>query len=196
MSASPTPNNPVVDVAPRMLADWLAHGQADLVDVREDFEHAAERILPSENAALSAFDAQRVRERHGDRRVVFYCRTGRRSADAARRFRASDEPVFHLAGGIEGWKSAGLTVERAPGAPRIDVLRQTHMSIGTLVLSGTLLGAFVSPWFLIVSGFMGAGLIFAGASGTCGMAMLIGKMPWNRPPAQGPCGPGGAACGK
>lgn len=180
MIANPAPKDTLVDVTPQLLADWMSRGEVSVVDVREDFEHATERITPSANEPLSAFEPRRLHDRQGKRRVVFYCRTGRRSAEAARRYRTADEPVFHLAGGIEGWKSVGMSVERAPGAPRIDVLRQTHMTIGTLVLTGTLLGAFVSPWFLIISGFMGAGLFVAGASGTCGMAMLIGKMPWNR----------------
>lgn len=45
-----------------------------------------------------------------------------------------------------------------------------QMTAGGLVLAGVLLGAFVSPWFLTLSAFVGTGLMFAGASGWCGMA--------------------------
>jgi len=38
----------------------------------------------------------------------------------------------------------------------------------------------VSPWFFALSGFVGAGLTFAGLSGTCAMASLLAVMPWNR----------------
>jgi hypothetical protein len=47
-------------------------------------------------------------------------------------------------------------------------------------LTGVVPGAFVSHWFFALSGFVGAGLIFAGVTGICGMAMLLAKMPWNR----------------
>ena len=50
----------------------------------------------------------------------------------------------------------------------------------TLVLAGILLGIWVAPAFLALSGFVGAGLMFAGLSGWCGMAKLLGLMPWNR----------------
>jgi hypothetical protein len=38
----------------------------------------------------------------------------------------------------------------------------------------------VSPWFFILSAFVGTGLLFAGLTNTCGMAMMLSKMPWNR----------------
>ena len=111
---------------------------------------------------------------------MFQCRTGQRSAHAAMRYRRTDEPVFHLAGGLEAWKKAGRATRRAAGAPKIDVMRQVQMTAGLLVLTGVLLGWLVTPWCLILSGFVGAGLFFAGASGWCGMAKLLAKMPWNR----------------
>jgi hypothetical protein len=59
-------------------------------------------------------------------------------------------------------------------------MRQVQITAGSLVALGTALGWFVSPWFLILSGFVGCGLMFAGLSGWCGMAMMLGRMPWNR----------------
>jgi F0F1-type ATP synthase assembly protein I len=59
-------------------------------------------------------------------------------------------------------------------------MRQVQIVAGTLVVTGTLLGAFVSPWFLILSGFVGSGLVFAGVSNTCALAMLLAKLPYNQ----------------
>jgi hypothetical protein len=64
---------------------------------------------------------------------------------------------------------------------------------GTMVLTGVILGAFVNPWFLALVAFFGAGLTFAGATGTCGLALVLFKMPWNRLPAM-PAESGGAVC--
>ncbi len=169
-----------VEVPPALLAQWLREAGAVLVDVREDFEHAQERISGAENCPLSRFDPETLRRRYGERRIVFHCRSGRRSRDAAERFRRGTEPVFHLSGGIVAWSEGGLPVERRAGGPRIDVMRQTQLVIGSAVLAGTLLGLLLSPWFLILPAFMGSGLIFAGASGTCGMAVMLARMPWNR----------------
>ncbi|MCA9287955.1 MAG: rhodanese-like domain-containing protein [Phycisphaerales bacterium] len=180
-----------VDVSPSVLEGWLAQGDTVLVDVREDHERAGEHIPGSAHAPLSRFDAAGVQQRHAGKRVVFHCRSGKRSSDAAGRFGAAQGgvQVFHLAGGIEGWKASGRAVEKAAGAPRIDVMRQVQITAGSIVLIGVGLGAFVHPAFLGVSAFIGAGLVFAGASGWCGMAMLLGKMPWNRTKvARGGCG--------
>ena len=171
----------VTDVPARTLAQWIESGDTVIIDVREDFEHASERIEGAHHHGLSDLDCDEIRGLYPSQRVVFQCRTGKRSTEAARRYATDgDEEAFHLAGGIEAWRSAGLGTERTAAAPKIDVMRQVQMTAGSLVLIGVLLGAFVNPLFLILSGFVGAGLFFAGASGWCGMAKLLAKMPWNR----------------
>jgi hypothetical protein len=58
--------------------------------------------------------------------------------------------------------------------------RQVRIAAGSLVLLGVALGAFVSQWLYGLSAFVGAGLVFAGLTDTCGMGMLLARMPWNR----------------
>jgi rhodanese-related sulfurtransferase len=93
--------------------------------------------------------------------------------------------AFNLAGGIEAWKQAGLPVEVDRAVSRISIMRQVQIVAGSFVLAGAALAYWVSPWFLIVPAFFGAGLLFAGLSGTCGMAALLSVMPWNRAAGQG-----------
>ncbi|MBB6428772.1 rhodanese-like domain-containing protein [Algisphaera agarilytica] len=171
-----------IDLSPADVQASLANGEIVLVDVREPFERAAERIEGSASMALSSFDGKALRDKHPGQRLVFHCKGGKRSADASGRFSQAngETQVFHLAGGIEAWKAAGRPVERSASAPKIDVMRQVQMVAGGLVATGVLLGVTVSPWFLAVPAFVGCGLFFAGASGWCGMAILLGKMPWNR----------------
>ena len=88
--------------------------------------------------------------------------------------------VYHLPGGIRAWKRAGLPVERAPGSGGLSIQRQVQIGAGSLVVLGVVLGATVTPWFFALAGFVGAGLVFAGASGTCGMAALLARLPHNR----------------
>lgn len=181
----------LVDLDPGTLREWLANDDILLVDVREDFEHATAHIAGSQLHALSGFDPDALRAEQGNRRVVFYCRTGRRSAEAATRFghcTDGNETTYHLAGGIERWTAAGLSTERASQAPPLDIMRQVQLIVGLLVVVGTALGAFLSPWFLVLSGFVGAGLFWAGATGTCALAMMLGRMPWNRVEGLRTCG--------
>jgi len=66
------------------------------------------------------------------------------------------------------------------GKNAIALERQVRIADGSLVLLGTALGAFVHPAFRTLPAFVGAGLVFAGVTDTCGMAMLLARMPWNR----------------
>ena len=60
------------------------------------------------------------------------------------------------------------------------MFRQVQIVAGSLVFLGTSLGVLISPWFLMLSGFVGMGLVFSGVTNTCGMAMLLAKLPYNQ----------------
>lgn len=168
----------LIDVSPELVEQWVADGEAVLVDVREDFEHATERIELAQHHALSKFDCDQLRAECGGKRVVFHCRSGGRSSEAAEKF--GDQQAFHLCGGIDAWKASGRLVHRSASAPKLDVMRQVQVVAGFLIVSGVLLGTLLNPWLYGISAFVGCGLMFAGITGWCGMAMLLGKMPWNK----------------
>lgn len=170
----------VVDVTPELLETWIADGSAQLIDVREDYEHATERIDSAINHPLSTLDCASLRDAYPNQRLVFHCRSGGRSSDAATRFMKDDENTFHLAGGIQAWKAASKPTIRSESAPKLDIMRQVQIVAGSLILLGVILGLSVHIGFIGLSAFVGAGLTFAGLTGWCGMAMLLGKMPWNK----------------
>ncbi|MGE3854298.1 MAG: rhodanese-like domain-containing protein [Planctomycetota bacterium] len=181
-----TGNHPLIGIDPATLTTWLTDPGTVVVDVRETFEHALDHIHGSHLRPLSTFDPEAVRAEFAGKRVVFYCRSGRRSADAGNRYRfctGGSEPVYHLEGGITAWHAAALPVDRLATRPPMDVMRQTQISMGTFVLLFTALGAFVSPWLLLGTAVVGGGMVYAGASGSCAMANLIALLPWNRVPA-------------
>ncbi|HEX6001956.1 MAG TPA: rhodanese family protein [Hyphomicrobiaceae bacterium] len=149
---------------------------AVLVDVRGPDEHARERIPDATNHPVDHLTTLDVR----DRPVIFHCRSGQRTAaHAAKLAAATTCDAYIIEGGIEAWKKAGLPVARDRSQP-IEVQRQVQIAAGSLVLIGVVLGQVASPVFYAVSAFVGAGLTFAGISGWCGMASLLGLMPWNR----------------
>jgi len=87
--------------------------------------------------------------------------------------------AYILGGGIEAWKAAGLPVTRDAKAP-LELMRQVQIAAGGLALLGFALGVTINPGFHALSGLIGAGLLFAGATGWCGMAKLLALMPWNK----------------
>lgn len=166
-----------IDVA--TVKQWLDRDEAVLVDVRELFEHAAERIPGSASHALSGFDAALLPET-GGKRIVLYCNSGNRSRAAAKKcLLAGAEEVFHLEGGILAWRQAGQPLDKPRKAP-IDLMRQVQITAGSLVVIGVILALLVTPWAIALSAFVGVGLAFAGISGFCGMARLLAVMPWNK----------------
>lgn len=170
-----TTNSELIAVSAIELHNKLDH--VLLIDVREPGEYSAERIPGAKLMPLSKFDPSQI---PGETEVVLYCRTGNRSSTAARKVLASGlKTVSHLEGGITSWKQQGFKTDRDPNSP-ISLFRQVQIVAGSLVLAGTILGATVSPKFLGLSGFVGAGLIFAGITDTCAMGMLLAKLPYNQ----------------
>ena len=163
-------------VSPQKARDLIVEG-ARLIDVREADEHARERILIAENVPLSRLDGLDVGRAPA---VIFHCRSGNRtSANAARLEAVADCPAYVLEGGLDAWRQAGLPVEVDPSQP-LELMRQVQLAAGGLVLVGVLLGFLVAPAFFGIAAFVGAGLMTAGATGWCGMARLLARMPWNR----------------
>lgn len=169
-------------LSPREVAELVQAGRARLIDVREPDEHRAEWIADTALHPSGTLDPKAI---PSDGKVlVAFCRSGRRGLDAVQRLRAAGHAEsFNLEGGIEAWRSAGYPTQRAAGAARLPIGRQVQVVVGLFVAVFTALGAFESPWFLVVPGLMGCGLLVAGVTGSCGVAAMLGVMPWNRAPS-------------
>lgn len=162
-----------------MLKNWLDNAEAYLVDVRESEEYLAEHIPGAQFMPLSEFDPQKL-QTLTDRLIVLQCQSGHRSAQAAQTlFKAGFEQVTHLKGGLSTWKAAGYPTVVNKQAP-MSMFRQVQISAGLFVILGCLLTVGVSHWFLLLPTLVGAGLIFAGVTNTCAMAMLLSKLPYNQ----------------
>lgn len=151
---------------------------AMLVDIREPLEHARENIPGAKLMPLSKYEGGGF-DAHCPP-VIFHCQGGNRTAANENKLAACGaREIYVLKGGIGGWKDAGFGTSVDRSKP-IDILRQVQITAGGLVLLGLILAQFVSPWFALLSAFVGAGLVFAGISGWCGMAKLLALMPWNK----------------
>ena len=89
-------------------------GDADLIDVREAYEHEAGRIEGARHIPLERLSAAAETIDRG-RPVVLHCRIGARSAMAVQAFRASGYDAHNMAGGLEAWAAAGLPLVPAGG---------------------------------------------------------------------------------
>lgn len=158
----------------------MVRGGAVLVDIREADEFARSHIAGAVSQPLSGWEqAHLAIDPAAD--VIFTCRSGMRTAGACDRLAARvTGEAFVLAGGIDGWSRAGLLVVSDRSAP-LEIMRQVQIAAGMLILIGALLGTFVAPAWFGLSAFVGAGLLFAGLSGFCGMARLLMLAPWNQP---------------
>jgi len=170
----------LISMSPSAVEARVREGHALLVDIREDDEYARCHIHGSLSMPLSRFDAVKI-PAMADADVVFMCRSGMRTtANAQMLVSHVGGQSYVLEGGLENWRQAGLTVETNRKAP-LEMMRQVQIVAGSLVLLGALLGVLLSPAFFGLSAFVGAGLVFAGATGFCGMAKVLAFLPWNRP---------------
>jgi len=171
-------------ITPHQLSARLKHGEKlHLLDVRTPAEHAEVHVPGVHLAPLDKLDAAELADADGfakDQALFIFCRSGGRAKQAAEKLEKSGYTQCSVVeGGTMAWAAAGLPVER--GATKVMSLeRQVRIAAGAIVVIGALLAQFVNPAFVWLSGFVGAGLMFAGITDTCAMGMLIAKLPWNQ----------------
>lgn len=153
------------------------HDQHILIDVRTPGEFRAERIPNSQNMPLDQFE-QQVESLANHSNLVLVCAGGSRARQACQILSANDIAAVVLDGGLKGWKAQQKQTESDPGGA-ISLERQVRIVAGALVATGGILSLVVHPYWALLSTFVGCGLIFAGITDTCGMAMLLAKLPYN-----------------
>lgn len=152
-----------------------------LIDVRTPVEHEEVRIPGSRLMPLDKLDPAAVKAAaEGNERCVLICRSGKRAEQAFEKLRAAGcENLAILDGGVSEWESSGLPLERST-RKHLPLMRQVQLIIGLLALTGSVLALAVNKNFAIIPAILGAGLTMAGATGWCGLAILLSKMPWNK----------------
>lgn len=167
-------------LSPTEVQARLAAGQAVLVDIREPDEFARSHVTGAQSQPLSGWEQSHLTI-DPDADVIFTCRTGMRTGGACDRLAARvSGDAFVLDGGLDAWRAAGLPLAENLSAP-MEINRQVQITAGLMILAGVILGFLVAPAWFGLSAFVGAGLTFAGLTGTCAMARLLMLAPWNRP---------------
>jgi rhodanese-related sulfurtransferase len=158
----------------------------ELLDVRTPPEYAAAHVPGAKLIPLNDLDVEAFLARHKSGTPVYVlCQAGARAAQAIERLeRAGCSDCFLVEGGTQAWMDAGLPVHR--GARTVlPLMRQVQIVVGSLSVLGAILALALNRWFALLPLVLGCGLLFAGITGTCGLALLLARMPWNR--GQGSC---------
>ena len=166
-------------ITPKELADRRAAGKlVELIDVRTPVEFAQVHVAFARNVPLDQLRDDEVKV-GPDGPVYVICQSGSRGRRACEKLRRAGVNAVNVEGGTRAWEAAGLPVVRS-GAKVLSLERQVRIAAGSLVITGAVLGALVHPAFHVLSGIVGAGLVYAGMTDRCGMGTLLAKMPWNR----------------
>lgn len=174
----------IAEISAENFGKKLSTGEAlDILDVRTGVECRAEKLsckvnyIPLHDLDSKRFAADRkVRGATGP--LYILCRSGGRAAKAAASLAdAGIADIVVVKGGLAACSACNVPTEKGKG---ISLERQVRIAAGILVISGVLLGHFIDDSLYIFSGLIGGGLVFAGITDYCGMAMLLARAPWNR----------------
>lgn len=186
MKATDTPMQPTPTIPPVIRPDQLEmilreYPGVRLLDVRTPGEYESVHVRGAYNVPLDTLGEHGADIRaHVDQPVVLICQSGQRARRAEEALKNAGMPNLHvLDGGVNGWVAAGKPVQR--GRERISLERQVRIAAGALAATGGLLAVLVNPLFGLLPAFIGSGLVFAGVTDTCGMAMVLSRLPYNRP---------------
>ena len=150
-----------------------------IVDVRTPGEFQGTHVQDAVNIPLDRLTADQVQAKcnGSERKIYILCQSGGRSRNACQQLSESNLTVINVEGGTSACVAAGLPIVRTKGV--IGLERQVRIAAGSLVVLGVVLG-LVHPLGFLLSAFIGAGLVFSGVTDTCGMGMVLARMPWNR----------------
>lgn len=173
----------IAEITPEEFKEILAQQpQLPLIDVRPPVEFRRVHVVGARNVPFDELSPDRISSGEVDlseSRAYVICKAGIRSRQACEKLaEAGFAGAVSVQGGTDACVSAGLPVQH--GQQSMSLERQVRFVAGGIVLVASVLAMTISPYFAGVAAFIGAGLVFAAVTNTCGMGMLLAKMPWNR----------------
>lgn len=149
-----------------------------MIDVRTPAEYGSIHADGAVNHPMESLDLENIPFARNDE-IHVICQSGGRSMKVSQKLEAAGfSNIVNIEGGTSAWHGAGLPV--VEGKKVMSLERQVRIAAGSLIVIGAAVGQFVHPGGFGLCAFVGAGLVFAGVTDTCGMGMVIAKMPWNR----------------
>lgn len=155
----------------------LSNPKAIIIDVRTPAEYKEIHVEGAKNIPLDKL-SKRIKEVETFDQVYVLCKAGGRSHKACTHLAELDKDLVVVEGGTDAWDKAGYPVIKI--SVKLPLMRQVMLAAGSLVLLGTVGSLLLNTSLIYLAIFVGAGLVFSGTTGWCGMALLLGKMPWNK----------------
>lgn len=172
-------------------ASRAASAGALLLDVRTPIEYAACHARGARNLPLAELRTRGVQflgSQPPGTRIYLICKSGARAAEARELLaKHGVRDACVVEGGTDHWTALGLPIEARTIAWTLE--RQVRLAAGSIVLAFSVLGFAVHPLLHLGAAFAGAGLVFAGLTNWCGMALLLARAPWNTRIAGQPAAP-------
>jgi rhodanese-related sulfurtransferase len=154
-----------------------------LLDVRTPAEHEKIHVHGVHLVPVDDLDPEALAQTNGfskDKTIYILCHSGARAERAARKMEGKGfQDCVVVSGGTAAWAAAGLPVNQTERRV-LPLNRQMQLVAGTMALGGAVLAVTVNPAWVFLSGFVGFGLMLAGATNFCPMAIVLAKMPWNQ----------------
>ena len=164
-------------ILPTEAWNLMQSGKARLIDIREPDEIEAVHVEGIVAAPLSIIRLTQIPRATEETALIFTCHSGNRvRKNASLLKQLAKGPAYTLEGGMDAWEKACLPVVRGR---KYSMERQVRMVAGSIIVCGFVL-SLVHGAFLIIPLGVGCGLVYAGVTGTCAMAGLLQRLPWNR----------------
>ena len=166
-------------IEPQALHALMSSGETvQLIDVRTPAEFEEIHVAIARNVPLERLDPEQFRSAKNEK-LFLICKSGARGRQACEKLASKGiDGATNVTGGTDEWGKENLPVVR--GRKTISLERQVRIAAGTIALTGAVLSFVVHPYYAAIPAFVGAGLMFAGLTGTCGMALILARMPWNQ----------------
>ncbi|MFC4892494.1 rhodanese-like domain-containing protein [Pseudofrancisella aestuarii] len=156
----------------------LQNEKIRIIDIRSEDEFKREHIEGAQNVPAEHVDDEFCYT--NDDILVFSCMSGVRTQNCSAKFKKMHaKEVLILQGGLNAWKKEGLKTKKNEKAP-LPIMRQVQIIVGSIIILGVILSYTVHHHFIILSAFFGAGLLFAGVTGTCALAKVLMYLPYNK----------------
>ncbi len=151
----------------------------DFINVCTQGEYA-EKHIPGVRCVPLDQLREHLGELKGKKKIFIHCQSGRRGGRAVEDLQALgvDAEIMNMSGGLIAWSNAGFPTHSA--TTRMPLMRQVLLTAGLMVALSIVLTLVVHEYFIYLALFVGAGQMFAGLTGWCGLSHLLEKMPWNR----------------
>ena len=151
----------------------------DFINVCTPAEYKEKHIKGVRNIPLDTLDAHAT-ELNEKSTIYIHCRSGNRGKQAIEKLEklGITAELVNVEGGLLAWQEAGF--ETGSHTSRMPIMRQVLLGAGLLILIGFIGAHVIHEGFRYIIPLVGAGLLFSGLTGWCGMAMFLSKMPWNK----------------